>query len=138
MPLFGGGPDPAFANYVSSVTASVNANRQKAGIIENRLREFFSTLEDFNREYIATVKKLQNEIDSMNTQFEEIKNKAKQIFNEIKRIKSALPLYGSKDDILELEAIMNLADPANIINSSDVERITRKILEEKDLINEDK
>lgn len=138
MPLFGGGPDPAFANYVSSVMASVNANRQKAGIIENRLREFFSTLEDFNREYIATVRKLQNEIDSMNTQFEEIKNKAKQIFNEIKRIKSALPLYGSKDDILELEAIMNLADPANIINSSDVERITRKILEEKDLMNEDK
>lgn len=122
--------DPRVQQQVGQLHMMIAQNKQISTRVENNIRQVTERFTDFAKENIDMGNSFERQIEDLIREIDTMKEKVIQVVREVKRLKAALEFYGTNENIMELDAVMGLIDPANILSTADVERITLKVVNE--------
>lgn len=128
----GGGTDPQLVEAINEASRNSISNSRRLRMIEDRVSKLDSEFKLLKSNYNSEIKKLESQLRNVEASMEHLRDLLETGIKEIKSIHNSLSKLAPKSKVSELEEFVKLVNPTQLLTVDDVERIVRKLLEERD------
>lgn len=130
--FMGGGPDPQLMEAINEATRGSISNGRRIRMIEDKLTKLINEFDLLTSNNEEESKKLEKGMRTISMAMEQLREQLDTSIKEIKFIHAAMGKLAQKEKVEELESFVRLVNPTQLLTTEDVERIVRKILEERE------
>ena len=130
--FMGGGPDPQLVEALNEATRGTISNSRRIRMIEDKLDKLESEFHVLQSNYSEEIKKIEKDMRSVALSIDKLRETVEESIKEIKYIHATMAKLAPRNKVAELEQFVQLVNPTQLLTPEDVERIVKKIIEERE------